>query len=215
MQESYRTIEAPAITEFREKASKFLGFAFPVKDEAEIVLHLNEIRKIHPKATHHCYAWRLGFDMNLYRANDDGEPSGTAGKPILGQIDSKGVTNTLIIVVRYFGGTLLGTSGLIAAYKESAKITLEECSIIEHKITKEYQLIVDYSIMNDVIEAIKKCKIDLASQVYNDSNAIIKISVDIAKTAVFKHELFARINKISMDEAMLIKELSGLKISEI
>ena len=215
MHESYRTILAPAISEFREKASKFLGFAFPVKDEAEIVQHLNEVRKIHPKATHHCFAWRLGFDMNLYRANDDGEPSGTAGKPILGQIDSKGVTNILIIVVRYFGGTLLGTSGLIAAYKESAKITLEECNIIEHKITKEYQLIVDYSIMNDVIEAIKKCKFDLVSQIYNDSNAIINISVDNAKTAVFKHELFARINKISMDEAKLIKELSGLKISEI
>jgi len=215
MQESYKTITTTATSELREKASKFLGFAFPVFNEEEIHQALLELRKVHPKATHHCYAWRLGYDKNNYRANDDGEPSGTAGKPILGQIDSKDLTNTLIIVVRYFGGTLLGTSGLIAAYRESAKITIDQCNIIEKWITKSYQITVDYSLMNDLIEAIKKCKYQIIEQNYNDNHALIKIEVEIAKVGVFKTELFSRINKISFEEATLIKEIGGITFQEI
>lgn len=215
MQESYKTITTTATSELREKASKFLGFAFPVLNEDDIQLALTEIRKIHPKATHHCYAWRLGYDKNNYRANDDGEPSGTAGKPILGQIDSRDLSNILVIVVRYFGGTLLGTSGLITAYKESAKLTIDQCNIIEKWITKSYQITVDYSLMNDLIEAIKKYKYQVVEQIYNDNNAVIKIEVEIAKVEIFKSELFSRINKISFEEATLIKEIVGITFQEI
>ncbi|MDV7392848.1 YigZ family protein, partial [Arthrospira platensis SPKY1] len=118
--DTYRTLSGPSTGEFRDRGSKFLAYAFPVYTDEEIGLHLEEVRKLHPKARHHCYAYRLGLDGNHFRANDDGEPSGTAGRPILGQIDSFGLCNVLLVVTRYFGGTLLGTSGLINAYKLSA-----------------------------------------------------------------------------------------------
>ena len=107
----YYTIEKPSVAEFKERGSKFIAYAFPIADVSEFKLRLAEIKKEHPKATHHCFAYRLGLDGNTYRVSDDGEPSGSAGKPILGQIDSKQVTNVLVIVVRYFGGTQLGIPG--------------------------------------------------------------------------------------------------------
>src|SRR5690606_2431913 len=116
--------------EFKDRGSKFLAYAFPINDEQELKGKLKELKALHPKAGHHCYAYRLGLDGNQYRANDDGEPSGSAGKPILGQIDSAGVTNVLVVVVRYFGGTLLGVPGLINAYKTATAEALSHVAKI-------------------------------------------------------------------------------------
>lgn len=125
----------------KEKGSKFIGFAFPVSNEFELKTSLDKIREEHPKATHHCYAFRLGLTGENYRANDDGEPSGSAGLPIYNQLLANNITQILLIVVRYYGGTKLGVSGLVKAYKETAKLTLEEAEII----TKELESIVEIS----------------------------------------------------------------------
>src|ERR1700742_4267725 len=121
----YYTIGKEATAEFRDRGSKFIGYACPAMSVDECKERLNAIKKEHPKATHHCYAYRIGLDGNLFRVNDDGEPSGTAGRPILGQIDSKELVNVLVVVVRYFGGTLLGVPGLINAYKTATALALQ------------------------------------------------------------------------------------------
>ncbi len=145
---SYQTIAQPVESELKEKGSKFFGFAFPVADENEIKSYLNHLKEIHPKATHHCYAWRLGTDENLFRVQDDGEPSGTAGKPILGQIDRFGLTNCLVVSVRYFGGTKLGVSGLISAYKTNAGETLEQADIVVKEFYKKAFIECEYDTIN-------------------------------------------------------------------
>src|SRR6478736_3309084 len=132
--DSYLTISQTADELYKDKGSKFLAFAFPVKSESEIKKKLTSLKKEHPSASHHCYAWRLGADKAAFRANDDGEPSNTAGKPILMQIQAKDLTNVLIVVVRYFGGTLLGVGGLINAYKQAALNVLNKTTIIEQFI---------------------------------------------------------------------------------
>jgi uncharacterized YigZ family protein len=152
----YYTIERPAIAEYKDRGSKFIGYAFPVTNANEFKLHLNFLKQEHPKANHHCFAYRLGLDENVYRVSDDGEPAGTAGKPILGQIDSKSLTNTLIIVVRYFGGTLLGVPGLINAYKMTASLALQLTHVIQKPVEILYELQFDYTRMNEVMMIIKQ-----------------------------------------------------------
>lgn len=154
--EVYFTIDKTAVAEFKDRGSKFLAYAFPVKTPEAVKDCLMEVKKEHPKATHHCYAYRLGTDGLQFRANDDGEPSGSAGKPILGQIDSKQLTDVLIVVVRYFGGTLLGVPGLINAYKMSAAMVLQLVPAIQKNIESKYHLIFDYTIMNDVMIVVKQ-----------------------------------------------------------
>ncbi len=152
----YYTIENPSVAEFKERGSKFIAYAYPIKDVGEFKLRLSEIKKEHPKATHHCFAYRLGLDGNTYRVSDDGEPSGSAGKPILGQIDSKQVTDVLIIVVRYFGGTQLGIPGLITAYKTTAAFALQTTAIIQKPVLHHYNLQFDYTQMNEVMMLVKQ-----------------------------------------------------------
>ncbi len=130
----YYTIENPSIAEFKDKGSKFIAYAFPVNEVKDFKEKLAAIKKEHPKATHHCFAYRIGTDGTTYRVSDDGEPSGSAGRPILGQLDSKQLTNVLVIVVRYFGGTLLGVPGLINAYKSSAAMALQLVAIIKKPV---------------------------------------------------------------------------------
>src|SRR4051812_46427182 len=129
--EIYYTIEKISEAEFKDRGSKFIAYAFPVATVDEVKACLNKVKSDHPKATHHCFAWRLGLDGNSYRVSDDGEPSGSAGRPILGQIDSKEIINTLIVVARYFGGTLLGVPGLINAYKTSASLALQTTPVVQ------------------------------------------------------------------------------------
>lgn len=152
----YTTLEKPGTAEFKERGSKFIGYAFPVQTAEEFKAALQLTKKEHAKASHHCYAYRLGLDGNNFRVNDDGEPSGTAGKPILGQIDSKELTNVGIVVVRYFGGTLLGVPGLINAYKTTATVVLQTLPFIQKPIELNYRLQFDYTMMNPVMMVIKQ-----------------------------------------------------------
>jgi uncharacterized YigZ family protein len=152
----YKTISSPSTSEFKDRGSKFIAYAYPVNDKNDFKEKLAAIKKEHPKATHHCFAYRLGVDGTEYRVSDDGEPSGTAGRPMLGQIDSKQLTNILIIVVRYFGGTQLGIPGLINAYKTATATAIESTSIVEKPILVNYSVEFDYTRMHDVMKIIKQ-----------------------------------------------------------
>ena len=152
----YQTIEKASVAEFTDRGSKFIGMAFPVGSIADCKLALAEVKKQHPKASHHCFAYRVGSDGATYRVTDAGEPSGTAGRPILGQIDSKSLTNVLVVVVRYFGGTLLGVPGLINAYKSAASMSLQLTPLVKKQIEIIFDLEFDYTISNEVMRVIKK-----------------------------------------------------------
>jgi len=154
--ESYFTIDAPATTEFKDRGSRFIAYAYPITDVEAFKMRMNELKKEHPKATHHCFAYRLGLDGNVFRVSDAGEPSGTAGKPILGQIDSKELTNVLVVVVRYFGGTLLGVPGLINAYKSAASLVLQLTPIVQKAVERTYHIQFDYTRMNEVMTIVKQ-----------------------------------------------------------
>ena len=167
-EDSYLTLAAPAEAAQRERSSKFLAYACPVRTEEEIRQHLDELRKRYYDATHHCYAWRLGPDGAAWRANDDGEPSGTAGKPILGQLISRSVTDCLVVVVRYFGGTKLGVPGLIAAYKESAAAVLDAAEIVERTVDRIVRVDFPYVAMNDIMRVVKEERPDILRQSFNN-----------------------------------------------
>lgn len=167
-QDSYKTIARPAETTYRQLSSKFLVYAYPVETEAEIKEHLDALRKRWFDATHHCYAWRLGAKGEQFRANDDGEPSSTAGKPILGQLLSQEITNCLVVVVRYFGGTKLGVPGLIAAYKESTALVLSECEIVERTVDVVIDVSFSYIAMNDVMRIVKDMQPKVVNQVFDN-----------------------------------------------
>ena len=158
MEESskYKTIAASATSDFRDRGSKFLAYAYPILMQNEIKEKLQTLKKEHPKAVHHCYAWRIGTDGTQHRANDDGEPSGSAGKPILGQIDSAGLTNVLVVVVRYFGGSLLGVPGLINAYKTATTLALNTVPKTERWIEDVFEITFDYPVMGEVLYLLKQ-----------------------------------------------------------
>ena len=151
----YYTIDKAAFAEFKDKGSRFIAYAYPIAKVDDFKKHLQAIKKEHPKAVHHCFAYRLGLDGNTFRVSDDGEPSSTAGKPILNMIDSNELTNILIIVVRYFGGTLLGVSGLITAYKSAAAMALQLIPFVQKPVEINYELQFDYTKMNDVMVVLK------------------------------------------------------------
>ena len=152
----YKTLEKPSEGIYKEKGSKFIAYAYPVFTEDEIKKHLTDLKKQYYDARHHCYAWQLGADGKSFRANDDGEPSGTAGKPIHGQIRSYELSNILIVIIRYFGGTKLGTSGLIRAYREASIDAIENGTIEERTVDDVYRVEFDYGVMNDVMKIMKE-----------------------------------------------------------
>jgi uncharacterized YigZ family protein len=152
----YFTIEKPSVAEFKDRGSRFVAYAFPINSIEEFKVRLAEVKKEHGKASHHCFAYRIGLDGNTHRVSDDGEPSGSAGRPILGQIDSKQVTNVLIVVVRYFGGTLLGVPGLINAYKTAATLALQVTPLVQKTVLEIYRLQFDYTQMNEVMMVVKQ-----------------------------------------------------------
>jgi uncharacterized YigZ family protein len=160
----YYTIEKTSEAEFKDRGSKFIATAFPIASVDEVKACLNKVKTEHPKASHHCFAWRLGLDGNSFRVSDDGEPSGSAGRPILGQIDSKEITNTLIVVTRYFGGTLLGVPGLINAYKTAASLTLQITPVVQKQVEAPYRVQFDYTIMNQVMMIVKQFNCTVISQ---------------------------------------------------
>ena len=165
IKDTYTTI-AKATEEilFKEKSSKFFGYAFPIQSEEEIKPIIEQLRKLHPNAVHYCYAYQIGTEKISYRTNDDGEPSNTAGAPIYGQIQSFGLTNVLLVVVRIFGGIKLGVGGLISAYKTTAQLVLEEAEIIEKTIDISFLISFDYKNMNKVMRVIKEKKLDIVTQ---------------------------------------------------
>lgn len=165
--DTYRTIKGPAEGLYKEKGSKFLAFAFPVCSTDEVKQHLEALRKEYFDARHHCYAYILGPTKDVYRVNDDGEPSGTGGRPIHGQLLSADLTDTLIVVVRYFGGVLLGASGLANAYKTAARDAIEHAEIVEKTIDVRYRLQFEYVLMNDVMRIVKEFGLTPMNQDYN------------------------------------------------
>lgn len=154
--DTYKTIESLSQGIFKEKGSKFIALAYPVSEQTDIKVIVDKLKKEHHEARHHCYAWMLGVERTNWRVNDDGEPSGTAGKPILGQINTAGLTNILIVVIRYFGGTLLGVSGLINAYRTSASEAIKNASIVEKTLHQYYKITFPYIAMNDVMKVLKE-----------------------------------------------------------
>lgn len=168
---SYQTLAGPSESRYTEKASKFLGYAFPVYTEKDIKARLEQVQDIHPKARHICYAWRIGLDNNSYRVNDGGEPSGSAGRPILGQIDSAGLSNTLVIVIRYFGGTKLGIPGLIKAYKLTTQAAIEANTIITKEVEIAFQLTIPYSKVNDFHQLINQFEITISEESFTNTEA--------------------------------------------
>ena len=154
--EFYLTIEKPSSAEFKDRGSKFIAFAFPIETADDFKKQIQLLKKEHSKAVHHCFAYRFGTDGNNFRSSDDGEPPGTAGKPILGQIDSRGITNVAVVVVRYWGGTLLGVPGLINAYKTATTLALQVTPVIEKQIEINYTIEFDYTQMNEVMMVMKQ-----------------------------------------------------------
>jgi uncharacterized YigZ family protein len=195
----FNTIDKPVMAEFKDRGSKFIAYAFPIQTVPDFKMRLEEIKKEHPKATHHCFAYRIGIDGNNFRVSDDGEPSGTAGRPILGQIDSKELTDILVIVVRYFGGTLLGVPGLINAYKSSAALALQLTPIISKSIEVAYRIQFDYTQMNEVMTIIKKNNCTVLKQ---DLQLFCVMEIGIPKARV--GELIFKLN-----------ELKGIEINKV
>ena len=188
-QEFYNTIGKESVAEFKDRGSKFIAYAYPVKTVEDFKKRLDLVRKEHPKATHHCFAYRLGIDKNQFRVSDDGEPSGTAGRPILGQIDSKSLTDTLIVVVRYFGGTLLGVPGLIAAYKSAASLVLQTLPVVQMPIEKNFVVSFDYTMINEVMKLVKQMNCTVINQ---EMNLFCTMTIGIPKSklteAIYRFE---------------------------
>ncbi len=164
----------------REKGSKFIGFAFPVADEDEVRAALEKIRELHPKATHHCYAYRIGLEGQLYRANDDGEPSGSAGLPIYNQLLAHEITNVLVISVRYYGGTKLGVSGLVRTYKESAKETIEAAEIVTRELESVLTVHFNFEKQNVIFTLLNKCDAQVLDFT-SDQKCSIKARIRLAE----------------------------------
>ncbi|MFT5885693.1 MAG: putative YigZ family protein [Arcticibacterium sp.] len=188
LSDTYFTISKTSVSLFKDKGSKFYGFAFSVEDEHDFKMHLEAVKKEHPKARHYCYAYRLGMDDDNFRANDDGEPSGSAGKPILNVLLSKNLRNVAVIVVRYFGGTLLGVPGLINAYKMASVEAFDVAKLKQRTINQSLRLAFNIQYMNDVMRIIKNHDLSIISQDYTDKyilNVEVRLSLlDEVKEAI-------------------------------
>lgn len=199
IKDTYLTIEAPSEGLFKDKGSKFIALAYPVSNEGEIKGIIGKLKKDHHSARHHCYAWRLGTEMKSYRVNDDGEPSGTAGKQIFGQIQSYNLTNILIIVIRYFGGTLLGVSGLINAYKKATSDAIENVRIVSKQVEDIVELSFNYSSMNDVMKLLKEEKLK-----HIESHFDLSCKITFAVRQSFSLRILSQFKKIESVEAQII-----------
>lgn len=195
----YYTIEKPSTAEYKERGSKFLAYAYPIQSVEEFRKYLQILKKEHAKAVHHCFAYRIGLDGNNFRVSDAGEPSGTAGKQILGQIDSKQIVNVLVVVVRYFGGTLLGVPGLISAYKTATALALQLTPVVQKQVLVNYHLQFDYTKMNDVMIIIRQFGCELIKQ---ESQLFCSVEIGVPK---------GRVNEIEYK----IKELQSVEMRQI
>jgi len=197
--DTFKTIEiAAGDALFKDKGSKFIGYVFPIVSEEDVKIYIDELKKKHYSARHWCYAWQLGIEEISYRANDDGEPNNSAGQPIYGQILSKDLTNVLVVIVRYFGGTKLGVGGLISAYKTTAKLILEEAVIVKKTIDVFYKLNFEYKDMNKVMRIIKEQKLSIENQIM-ELNCEFLISVR-KKNALKVRQLFLDLRCLKIKE---------------
>jgi uncharacterized YigZ family protein len=197
--DTYKTIEiAVGDALFKDKGSKFIGYVFPIVSEEDVKIYIDELKKKHYSARHWCYAWQLGIEEISYRANDDGEPNNSAGQPIYGQILSKDLTNVLVVIVRYFGGTKLGVGGLISAYKTTAKLILEEAVIVKKTIDVFYKLNFEYKDMNKVMRIIKEQNLHIENQIM-ELNCEFLISVR-KKNALKVQQLFLDLRCLKIKE---------------
>jgi len=194
--DSYKTIKSFSRGVFRDKGSRFIAHAYPVSDQDSVKTIIDSVRKEFHDARHHCYAYMIGYERSVWRINDDGEPSGTAGKPILGQINSFGLTNILIVVIRYFGGTLLGVPGLINAYRSAAAEAMANAEIIECTVQDHYEITYPYSSMNDVMKILKEESAGQSDQVF-DLECRMKIFFRLASGEKIKGRL-SRIDDLEM-----------------
>ena len=214
IKDTYRTLSEPGTGEFRDRGSKFIGYAYAAYTEAEWKTQLEEVKKQHAKARHHCYAFRLGLEGHQFRANDDGEPSGTAGRPILGQIDKLQLRNVMVIVVRYFGGTLLGTSGLINAYRESAALALADATVVERTVEDVYRLEFDYSLMGNVMSSLENLQLNMIGQNFGNSGQV-DIAIRRSAAGLTLKKLKAAIAEVYLEEAETMESIEGLSITLI
>lgn len=190
-EDSYLTIDQPVTGIFRDKGSKFIAYAYPFPGEDRLKDIIAELKLLHPKARHHCWAYRLTPDRTVFRMNDDGEPSGTAGRPILNVLLSQNVTNILVVVVRYFGGTLLGVPGLINAYKTATLEALNEANIIERTVNDIYRINFEYLQMNDVMRLVKEENLVILKQDFDNS---CMMDVEVRKLQV--NQVVDRLEKL-------------------
>jgi uncharacterized YigZ family protein len=210
--DSYLTLAEPSYGEFRDRGSKFLAYTWPVSDVEDVANYLAQLRQEHPKARHHCYAYRLGLDQNNFRANDDGEPGNSAGRPILGQIDSAGLTNTLAVVVRYFGGTKLGVPGLINAYKTSTAAALERAKIIERHLQQYYQLHFSYTNMNTLMQAIHTLGYHLHEQDFSNTAGSMTVSIRLREATAALRQLKASMAGVYLEEVDQLESIENFRI---
>ena len=196
---TYFTIEKPSMAEFKERGSKFIAYAYPIETVDDFKKILQNLKKEHPKAVHHCFAYRIGIDGNNFRVSDAGEPSGTAGRPILGQIDSKEITNTAIVVVRYFGGTLLGVPGLINAYKTASTLALQVVPFVQKQIEIRYTIHFNYTQINEVMMVMKQYNCTVINQ---EMQLFCQMTVGIAKNRL--QDVLQRLNELQQVEVKIL-----------
>lgn len=197
--DAYKTVSKASEGFFKDRGSKFFAYLFPVKSEEEVTIYLEEVKIAHPKARHHCYAYRISPDGSLFRANDDGEPSGSAGKPILNALLSAELTDCFVVVVRYFGGTLLGVSGLINAYKTAAEEAIATSKIIECTIDQTFEAVYGFDDMHGVMRIMKDLDLNIIGQDYKENNIITfsaRLSLETAILEAFEELYRVELKKI-------------------
>ncbi len=212
--DTYQSISGPSEGEYKEKGSKFLAYAYPISSLKDFEFYLEEVKSMHPKARHHCYAYRIGIDGDLFRANDDGEPSGTAGKPILGQLLSKEVSDVLVVVVRYFGGTKLGASGLIHAYKTATFDAISKANLMDKILSDSFKLSFDYGEMGHVMNVIKSLGLEITEKVF-ESVPFVVIAIPKSKTAQSLKKLKAKLLQVSEEQIKEDTEIPFCNITQI
>lgn len=209
--DSYWTIAAPSEGDFRDRGSKFIAYAYPIKHATDVAERIQELKQLHPKARHHCYAYRIGLSGNNYRANDDGEPSSSAGRPILGQIDSASVTNVVVVVVRYFGGTKLGVPGLINAYKTSAALALEAATKEERYVKDVYELRFTYQNMSTIMQAVNQLGFETLEQDFADEPHM-QIAMRQKDIAAAIKKLKAKVAGVYLEEVDTLEEIEDFEL---
>lgn len=209
--DSYYTLAGPSTGEYKDRGSRFIAYACPASSETAAVAYVEQLRKEHFKARHHCFAWRIGVEGLRFRANDDGEPGGTAGRPILGQIDAAGLTDVVVVVVRYFGGTLLGASGLIQAYREAAAEAIRAAEIVEKLIQDKIALTFDYALMPEIMHALKKLEIEILEQEFQE-RGLLRIAIRKSETTAQLLKLKSQILKTTGEEATTLDWPTGMNV---